>query len=325
VSGDFKSCRDAVTETALSIKAAKMQPTAWDDLRYVLALARFATIAEAARHLSVDEATVRRRIARIERQLGARLFDRARGRLAPTEAGRAAAERAERVEQEVEGLIAAATGAGRVAAGRVRVTAVPVIVNRLLLPALPLLVEANPGLTVDLIAEPRDLSPVKREVDIAVRLARPVQELRAIARRIADLVYAVYGAPGRDSDSLPWITYEDLMADLPQARWIADCITAGDAEAPVRVNDAEGIVSALEQGIGKSLLPSVIGDAVKGLIRLEDAAPPLVREIWLLTHPELRGLPRIQAVVDWLDFVLRPRAGSPRFSSESRDLDGATE
>jgi DNA-binding transcriptional LysR family regulator len=305
----------------LSIKAAKMQPIAWDDLRYVLALARFGTIAEAARHLSVDEATVGRRIARIERQLGAQLFDRARGRLAPTKAGTAAAERAERVEQEVEGLIAAATGADRVAAGRVRVTAVPAIVNRLLLPALPLLLAPNPGLAVDLIAEPRDLSPVKREVDVAVRLARPVRELRTIARRIGDLVYAVCGAPGHDPDNLPWITYEDLMTDLPQARWIADCITAGGAEAPVRVNDAEGIISALQQGIGKSLLPIVIGDAVQGLIRLEDAAPPLVREIWLLTHPELRGLPRIQVVVDWLDFVLR----SPKFSSETQDWNGALE
>jgi DNA-binding transcriptional LysR family regulator len=63
-----------------------MQSIAWDDLRYVLALARFATIAEAARRLSVDEATVGRRIARIERQLGARLFDRAQHRLAPTDA-----------------------------------------------------------------------------------------------------------------------------------------------------------------------------------------------------------------------------------------------
>src|SRR4051812_16888095 len=150
-----------------------MQSIAWDDLRYVLALARFATIAEAARRLSVDEATVARRIARIERQLGARLFDRVQRRLLPTDAGTAAAERAERVEQEVERLVAGAAGADRVAVGRVRITAVPVIVNRLLLPALPLLLEANPGLAVDLIAEPRDLSPVKREVDVAVRLARP--------------------------------------------------------------------------------------------------------------------------------------------------------
>ena len=150
-----------------------------------------------------------------------------------------------------------------------------------------------------------------------MRLARPIQELRTIARRIGDLAYAVYGAPGWDSDSLPWITYEDLMGDLPQARWIADRIRAGDAEAPVRVNDAEGIISALQQGIGKSLLPSVIGDAVQGLIQFEDAAQPLVREIWLLTHPELRGLPRIQVVVDWLDFVLRPSARSPRLFAGS--------
>jgi hypothetical protein len=85
-----------------------------------------------------------------------------------------------------------------------------------------------------------------------------------------------------------------------------------------------GTSSALLQGIGKSLLPNVIGDTVQGLIRLGEAAPPLVREIWLLTHPELRGLPRIKVVVDWLDFVLRPPATSPRFSSESQGLDGTT-
>jgi DNA-binding transcriptional LysR family regulator len=76
------------------------------------------------------------------------------------------------------------------------------------------------------------------------------------------------------------------MADLPQTRWIANRITAGEAESPVRVNDAEGIVRALQQGIGKSLLPSVISDSVEGLTRLEDAVPPLAREIWLLTPPE---------------------------------------
>jgi hypothetical protein len=33
------------------------------------------------------------------------------------------------------------------------------------------------------------------------------------------------------------------LPDLPQATWIADRIVAGDAEATVRVNDAEGVVN----------------------------------------------------------------------------------
>ncbi len=59
--------------------------------------------------------------------------------------------------------------------GRVRLTAVPVIINRLLISALPRLLQENSRLALDLIAEPRDLSPAKRKVDLAVRLARPVR------------------------------------------------------------------------------------------------------------------------------------------------------
>ena len=283
-----------------------MRLTAWDDLRYVLALARFATSAEAARRLSVDEATVARHIARIERQLGARLFDRAQGKLVPTEAGRAAAERAERVEQELEAFWAEVTGADRIAAGRVRLTAVPVIINRLLIPMLPSFLQENSGLALDLIAEPRDLSPAKREVDLAVRLARPVREMRTLARRIGYLVYAAYGLRARRADELPWITYEDAMADLPQARWIADRVAAeGGGEAPLRVNDAEGLVRAVELGIGKSLLPTAIGDRIAGLIRLDEPSPVLTRELWLLAHPELRGLRRVQVVADWVESTLQ--------------------
>jgi DNA-binding transcriptional LysR family regulator len=286
-----------------------MQPIAWDDLRYVLAIARFGTIAEAARRLLVDEATVTRRLARIERKLGARLFERGPGKIALTEAGRTSAAAAEQVEEEVERLVAAVAGADRVAAGRVRLTTVPVIANRLLIPALPSLFAANPGLAVDLIAEPRDLSPARREVDLAVRLARPVREMRTLARRIGHLTYAVYGPRGHRAERLPWITYEDMMADLPQARWIASRTAAkGDGAAPLRINDAEGVVSAVERGIGKSLLPTVIGDAAPNLVRLEEPSPPLIREIWLLTHPELRGLRRIQLVADWIEATLTGRA-----------------
>ncbi len=129
--------------------------------------------------------------------------------------------------------------------GRVRLTAVPVIINRLLISALPRLLQENSRLALDLIAEPRDLSPAKRKVDLAVRLARPV-----------------------------------------------------------RVNDAEGLVGAVEQGIGKSLLPAAIGDRIAGLVRLDKPSPPLKRELWLPAQPDLRGLRRVRVVADWVQSTL---------------------
>jgi DNA-binding transcriptional LysR family regulator len=278
-----------------------MQDMAWDDLRFVLAAMRFQTLAEAGRRLAVDEATVARRIARLERRLGARLFERVQGRFVPTDAGRLVAERAERIEYEVEAVMAGISGADHLVTGRVRVTSVPIVVNRILVPALPALLVDHPRLHLDLIGEPRDLSLMKRETDVAIRLARPNREMRMLARRIGYLDYAVYAAKGGDTGTFRWVTYDDMMADLPQAKWIAERIKAGTAEdPPIRVNDAEALVRLIEEGLGKSLLPTAIGDFLPGLIRVHEPSPPLRREVWLLSHPELRDLRRVRVVADWI-------------------------
>lgn len=278
-----------------------MQALDWHDLRFVLAVARSRSLAGAARRLGVNESTVGRRVARAERRLDARLFERGPGRFHPTAAGRAVVAGAERVELEVQALEGAVSGADRLAAGTVRLTSVPIVVNRVLVPALPRLLRDHPQLRVELIAEPRDLSLTKREADIALRLARPRKDLRAVARRIGRLDYAVY-RPARESGGpLPWITYEDAMADLPQWRWMAEQpVGDRDAPPPVTVNDAEAIIGSVKAGLGKSLLPVAVADREPGLVRLDDALAPLSRELWLMVHPELRNLVRIRVVMDWL-------------------------
>ncbi len=282
-----------------------MQGLDWSDLRFVLALDRTRSLAGAARQLGVNETTIARRIARAERRLGARLFERTAALLQPTEAGAAVVAGAERIELEVQAVENAVSGADRLAAGSVRVTSVPIIVNRILLPALSRLLREHPQLRVELIAEPRDLSLTKRQTDIALRLARPRKEARAIARRVGQLDYAVYGPSRRRAEPLPWVTYDDAMADLPQARWIAER-AASDREdqASVAVNDAEAILQSVKAGLGKSLLPIAIGDKEPGLVRHGDGSIILSRELWLMVHPELRDLTRIRVVVEWLTSVV---------------------
>ena len=288
-----------------------MQDLNWNDLRYVLAAARTGTLAAAARQLGVNETTVARRIAEAERRLGARLFDRARGGVTPTEAGSVVIAGAEQVELQVQSVEAAVSGADRAAVGTTRVTSVPILVNRVLAPALPALLDTHPLLHVELVAEPRDLSLTKRQADIALRLARPRGEPRALARRIGQLDYAVYTSARSGQDRLAWITYDEAMADLPQGRWIAERAARGSEEiSRVTVNDAEALIQAVRAGLGKSLLPRLVADRDSELSCLSDRPAELSRELWLMVHPDLRDLTRIRVVMDWLVSVFECSAQS---------------
>jgi DNA-binding transcriptional LysR family regulator len=283
-------------------QSAKKPALNWNDLRHVLAVARARALAPAAKHLGVNETTVARRIARAEHSLGSKLFDRIEGAMVPTEAGEIVVERAERMEVEVDLLGGTVSDIDGSAAGTVRVSAIPLIVNRLLMPALRDLYAAHPQLCLQPIAEPRNVSLTKREADIALRLARPDREQKVIARRIGTLSYAVYGPSGRTARSLRWITYDPGMMVLPHVAWIEKAIRLDrGAPASLTVNDSEVALHAIRAGIGKSLLPCVVGDRERGLRRPDDATPVLDRELWLLVLPEFTALARIRAVVDWIE------------------------
>ena len=285
-----------------------MQVMEWSDLRYVLAVGRAGTRAGAARRLGVDQTTVARRLTVAEAALGTRLFRRVEGVLRPTAAGEAAIARAAGVEQEVAALERGISGADSRPAGMVRLTAVPIVVNRLLMPALPAFCAGHPGLRLEVAAEPRNLDLTRREADIAVRLARP-ERGAALAKRIGWLDYAVYGPRQRKAVALPWITYEEGLSHLPQARWIAAAARAGGL-APVALNDAETILQAISAGFGRSLLPCAVADGISTLRRMDGGPPALAREVWLLVHRELRSQARIAVTIDWLQSLVaswRPR------------------
>jgi len=282
-----------------------MQGLNWNDLRFVLAVAREQSLAAAARRLGVNESTVGRRIADAESKLGARLFERAGGALWPSAAGETVLAAAERVEMEVQTVHEEVSGSDDTVAGTVRLTSVPILVNRVLVPALPVLFEGHPALRVELIAEPRDLSLTRREADIALRLARPRREMTVVAKRVGRLDYAVYEPADRISAApLPWITYEDRMADLPQWWWMAEQPVPGDMPPPLKVNDAEAIVEAVKAGLGRSLLPVAAARREPALAVGGEGSVVLSRELWMMVHPELRNMARIRAVIGWLETVI---------------------
>ncbi|MBC6440696.1 MAG: LysR family transcriptional regulator [Rhodospirillales bacterium] len=262
--------------------------------------------AGAARQLAVDETTVARRLRALEHDLGTELLLReadGRPRLSPT--GRAITAEAESMERSGDVIAETIGAAAEAARGIVRLTAVPVVANRILVPALGNLTTRYPGLTIELVPEPSDLSLTLRECDLAVRLARPRDGgTRVTARRIGTLHYGVYGRHDRTAEaSLPWITYDAAMASLPPSRWLAKRIADGDAACSLRVTDADTALEAAAQGLGLTLLPKAAAEADARLGALDSNGwpDPPQREVWLLGHADRRALKSIRAVAEWLE------------------------
>jgi DNA-binding transcriptional LysR family regulator len=125
----------------------------WDDARILLAVIRQGTQAAASKVLGIDQATVSRRLLRLEDIMGTPLFLRDGTRLIPTDAARRMADYAE----EAESALASAFTSDEAteAIGVVRVTAVPMIAAHVLAPALRLLHDLAPGVVVELIGTSR--------------------------------------------------------------------------------------------------------------------------------------------------------------------------
>jgi DNA-binding transcriptional LysR family regulator len=284
--------------------SAKMQNLNWDDLRYVIVLSRSGRLAKAARQLRVDETTIARRVARVERALGSRLFERSNGQLLLTEIGREILRHAEQIEIGVCGIKTAATGVDDRAAGSVRLTAAALVMNRILTPGLPGLLQLHPQLQLHMMADPRNVSISNREADIALRFERPEQNYRVLAHRLCELPYGVFASAGSQSQKLPWVAYEESLCRLPLARWLADAVKQEpDLPPALVVNDSDVALHAVRAGLGRSLMPFCVGDNDDGLARLSGPEPVLMRELWLLVHSDIKHLARIRVVIEWIENV----------------------
>lgn len=293
-----------------------MQIKNWDDLRYLLALERAGTLSGAARLLGVDDTTVSRRLANLQRASSAPLYHRQPdGRLQLTDEGEAAAASAERIEHQI-GQVEEIFGAElQSCSGLVRITSVPVVINHLLTPRVAALISAHPLLQVELIPESKDLNLSRREADLAIRLARPMAGGSLIkTRKIGELHCGVYtlGKPtAKQLSALPWIGYDDDFAHLAPQQWMKRRVAAGDGVmSGLRVRDVETALQAVLAGLGRTVLPDLLAAQDRRLRSLPVAgvAPP-PRELWLLSHTSQAKLRRIAEVMRWIDQIFANDSG----------------
>src|SRR5215510_6555462 len=197
--GDY--ARDAraverLRELSARLHTAAMSKLAWDDLRHFLAFARAGSMQAAAKALNVNQSTVQRRIAELEKCVGYRLVELYLGSYRLTTLGEKMCPATEAVELAVAAFERQLAACDKGLTGTVRVTcgsSVAACLRRT--PLIDAFHARYPGLLVELVISDRHLDLSKGEADIAIRLGEPSDET-LVGRKIADASWSVYASRG---------------------------------------------------------------------------------------------------------------------------------
>jgi DNA-binding transcriptional LysR family regulator len=277
----------------------------WDDLRFFLTVSERGSISGAAKLLNVNHSTVLRRLASLEKRLGSRLFDRLPGGYEMTAQGEELRNQLRGVSEQIEKAERNLSGRDLNLSGTIRITTTDTLMHGLLMPYLAEFHDLNPAMQMEIVINNTFLSLTRREADVAVRPSNIVPE-NLLGRRVGRLRTAIYGskkylkknAKKKQWAAHDWVAPEETLSHLTQAKWMRENIPEDRVVA--RVDSLLGLVAAVRCGIGVGMLLCLLADEETELVRLAEPVDELDTDLWILTHPALKGVARIKAFTGFL-------------------------
>jgi DNA-binding transcriptional LysR family regulator len=290
-----------------------------DSLKLLLAVAERGSFSKAARDRDLDPSAVSRTIAAVERELGARLFQRTTRAMSLTPAGELYLSRVQAALDVLDTASEALREGTSQPEGLVRITASVAFGTKTLVPLLPAFRAAYPRITLELLLSDANLELVEDRIDIAVRLGpsyRPeVVGVRLFETRYRVVASAAYLAEaGHPSVPTQLTGLDCLRFTLPEfrSRWLfrrrgEEAVDEVPVSGALLFSNALALREAALAGLGPALLADwLIGQdlATGDLLDLfpdhEAAATSFETGAWLL-YPSRQHMPaRVRATIDFL-------------------------
>jgi len=276
----------------------------WDNARIFLAIQRAGTL-RAAEQLQIDQATVGRRLAAMEKSLGARLFLRTPSGYVATPAGEQAVATIEKMEQAADQLQRQMQGIDERLCGVVRVASTDTMAKHVLMPAMKQLAAVHPNIRIVLTTSSQVSNLTRREADLAVRSVRPTSP-DLISRHLKRLAAGLYASqaylqqrgmpePGNALTGHDVVVYQRAVSTSQIDALCGESIR--NARVVMEVSSGLMLAEAVAAGLGIGELPTHVGDASPQLLRIW---PQRVKayDMWLVLHDDLNRTARVRAVAD---------------------------
>jgi LysR family transcriptional regulator, regulator for bpeEF and oprC len=289
--------------------------------------ARHGSFARAARDLGLAPSTVAKSVARLEAQLGVRLFHRTTRQVSLTPDGDQLYLRCERVLAEVEDLQTAAAGVRGEPVGTLRIDAPVVYGRRVIVPVLAQLAQAHPRLSIDVRLSDQYCDPVKDGLDAVVRIG-VLSDSSLVGKRVGEQhlltcaspdYFAKHGTPRRPDAlrdhmclafRLPSTGRDRPLHFLEEGRSVVI-----DPPRGFRLGDGEAMVEAACADAGIVQVPHYMAEDAIAAGRLREVLRPFrpAPTPISVVYPGSRLMaPRLRAFLDAFDAQRHPEHGKPR-------------
>lgn len=290
----------------------------WNDQRAFLAVLDTGSLSAAARRLGVAQATVRSRIESLEATLDAVLFTRSVNGLVPTDRALGLIEPARAMANASEAFVRTASADSEAIAGVVRISVSEFVGVEVLPDMLGELRQKYPQLVLEIDLSNTSVAILDREADIAVRMHRP-QQGSLVARKVTSIELGLYAhrqylkAHGEPTD----------LADLAHHDWIGPDRSADDLalvsrflpgvsrqRCVIRTDSHPMQLAAARAGLGIAAIQCVRGNTEPSLKRILPELSVAAMDTWIVTHANLKDVPKIRVVSDHLANCFRQYGGS---------------
>lgn len=242
-------------------------------MRAFLEVARVGNFTRAAEQMHITQAGLSILIREMERQLGARLFDRTTRMVGLTVAGRRLLPVVERLVTELDDVAAQLGAEGDAARQTLRVAATPLVSSHLLPQVFASFRAAHPNVTLRLFdADLRDVEALVASGDADIGLgfffrAGPGLERVPVGRfelmRVAPADAAAEGGSSRAAGTVPWSSLRGVpLIGLPAGNPIQKVIDRQLADLGVAGVQAGAfnffgtLISMVEAGFGTAVMPT---------------------------------------------------------------------
>ena len=277
----------------------------WDDQRAFLAVVEEGSLSAAARRLGLSQPTVRARIAALELALGSALFVRSVNGMVPTAQALTLADHGRAMQRASDAMMRAASSAPDEIAGTVRLSASEFVGIEVLPPVLASLRRRHPDICVELVLSNSVANLLEQEVDVAVRTTDPRQQA-LVARKVAAIPLGLFAhrnylAQRSTPKTLADLSRHDVIgpdrtqADLTLAAPVMAHLPPGGFALRTDSHPAQFAAARAKLGIAAVQVP--VAEACTELVRVLPDIQIGLLETWVVTHEDLRNVPRVRAVI----------------------------